>query len=204
MSRIAVAGRMYSGKTSLAQYLVEHHGWYCIGYTDLLKEWLSGFLTGLGVITTVEDICRDKAKYRVILQELGNLLGFNEGFGVHEAIRRWDRDGRPEPVIFDNVRFDGQFEALADLGFVLVELRVPQELRVHCAQGLGISSEDLHRMDMHFSENAFTPEVTVHVGERSIAELAYLFTRMFGENRRRMVKAQQKRREADEVLANAA
>jgi hypothetical protein len=189
MSRVAIAGRMYSGKTTLANELVEHHGWYRIGYNDLLKEWLAEALTNIGVPTKVDDIIANKARYRVILQELGNLVGFNDGFGVEQAIGLWEDRGAPEPVIFDNVRFDAQFRELERFGFVLVELDTPRNERIKRAAELGVDEIALNKVDSHFSEGAYTPEVRIPTYLAGVDELGGLFVRMFGDNKKRIAKA---------------
>lgn len=128
--RIAVCGPSQSGKSTLAKYMVEQHGWYHINYTRRLKEWFAADVSRhLKTPLTVEEIEANKEKYRAALQEYGVHVGFDEGNGVDEVIRDWKRlrEWNTQSVIFDNVRFQSQFDKLKKHGFVLVKLAVVEK-----------------------------------------------------------------------------
>jgi hypothetical protein len=185
--RIALTGPMYSGKTTLAEHMRDNHGWFRIGYNDIIKERLAYELSVLeGRVITVDDIIADKKKYRTALQKLGDALGFNEGNGVLLAMRRWERDRKSynQPVIFDNVRFPGQFERLKEYGFVLVKLEVDTYACRDRATQVGVSTLEFASAVSHFAEAGvgLSPDLFIN-GDRPTAVIADILLRLTGKVR---------------------
>lgn len=155
--RIALHGPMYSGKTTLSRQLVAAHGFVLVNYTDYLKELAARALCHLGQYTSVEQIKADKTRFRSFLQDLGTLLGFDDGAFVEQCLFEqaaivWtgpQEAALPERIVFDNVRTPAQFAILQRFGFHLVRLDIPRELQRHRALELGISGEELVRVTMH-------------------------------------------------------
>ena len=107
MARLALTGGLFSGKTTLADALVERSKFKKIDYTGLLKRAAAMALQACGLEVTVEDILSDKEKYRPLLIELGHVLDFDHCYGIEEIIEQLEDD---ESYVFDNCRFDAQYE----------------------------------------------------------------------------------------------
>ena len=153
--RVAVRGPLYAGKTTMAHAL-EREGFVLINFTDSLKAMAADALCHLGVPTSVADIKADKEHYRPFLQQLGTLVGFDEGRTipafVAEHIQRYGED---RDYVFDNVRFLAQWEALKPFGFTLVQLHLTPMQQEERATTLGISHEALGRAMSHPAEVGF-------------------------------------------------
>lgn len=122
--KIALYGKPCSGKTTFANYLRDTHGFYKMDFTDLIKETVVDMLNFANLDITVEDVHKEKERFRPLLQTVAATLGFDEGYGVDQVIAKWVDAGCPQNVVFDNVRYMKQYERLVPYGFVLVELAV--------------------------------------------------------------------------------
>lgn len=142
MKYVALTGPIYSGKTSLAEEL-EGRGYMRVQFNDLLKSYAARALIKCGVTTHLSDILTNKTKYRAFLQELGELIGFNDQHKyVHEALARWVIAGQP-PCVFDNVRTDEQADTVRSLGFQIVRLDIPIMEQENRALDLGVAPSAL-------------------------------------------------------------
>jgi hypothetical protein len=190
--RIALHGPLYSGKTTLAHQLVNVHGFTLVNYTDYLKNLTAIMFNAIGKPLTVEQIKADKATWRPFLQSLGTRVGFDEGEYVEQCLREqagieyvysdparseWLLDSK---IVFDNVRTQAQLDILRPYGFKLVRLTIPYSLQIERANVLGVSGEELVRVNLHNIEHGLpeqdeeirlSAECTV---ENSIASLLYL------------------------------
>ena len=130
--RFALTGPMYSGKTTLANYLEERYSYININYSRTLKHIACDMLNAvdyqelfhLSDELTVADIEANKPKYRAFLQEIGTICGFDNGGFVDKVCEQLDNYPAANAV-FDNVRYPAQFEKLQKKGFVLVRLVDP-------------------------------------------------------------------------------
>jgi hypothetical protein len=177
--RIALVGASLSGKSTLADYLRDEHGWTKLDYTGLLKEKAAAALTAAGLKTSIPDILSDKKRFRPFLNELGTALGFDTGFGVDVMLSRWAALGSPEPVIWDNVRFEAQAERLRQLGFVLVGLRVDSLELTKRAKDKGISKAEFERQYAWDRDNLPEPEIILD-GEWTVEKNADILQRLAG------------------------
>lgn len=148
MKLVALTGPIYSGKTSLAVEL-EGRGYMRVMFNDLLKAYAATGLSSCGVPTSLHDILTNKAKYRAFLQELGDLIGFNNNpEHVHKALFSWVIAGRP-PCVFDNVRTDEQADVVRSLGFQIVRLDLPSTVQIERAGALGVRWDVLQSQLIH-------------------------------------------------------
>jgi hypothetical protein len=173
MKYVALTGGLYSGKTTLATEL-EKRGYMILSFTDVLKACAATALAPyFGGDYTVEDIKADKANLRTFLQEFGRIIGFdwNPGF-VNLALQPWWQAGLP-PAVFDNVRFDEQFDTLRPYGFDLVRVSVPFEEQKKRAKKAGVYVRQLRKMLAHPAEAglSYTPHLDLD-GTRPVEELA--------------------------------
>ena len=152
MWRIALAGDLYTGKTTLAQTL-EQRGWHLLDHTGLLKELGSIALTAAGFPVTVADIVANKDHYRLFLQELGTAVGWDEGAGIRRLLARWEAQGAPEPVVLESVRTAAQWRILAKAGFGLVRLRIPLTIQEQRAGQRGVTPTRLQAVNQHLAES---------------------------------------------------
>ena len=122
--RVAICGRMASGKSRLADELVGNHGFERVSLARAVK------LMGQRVIETmVEDglLPADVlgTKQRRLLQTIGAV-------GREIDPRLWIRDTLTqteahERVVIDDVRFPNEAEALVEAGFILIRLGFDDE-----------------------------------------------------------------------------
>lgn len=143
--KVALCGDFYAGKSTLACTLGER-GWTVLDHTGLLKRLASDALRFTGKTVSVDELNRDKPRYRSFLKEFGSVIGWDEGFGVERCIDEWTEQGRPVPVVLDNVRNEAQWRPLERLGFTLVRLVVPGHIIEQRARDLGVSRESLREM----------------------------------------------------------
>ena len=140
MKYIALHGPAYSGKTSLAREM-ERRGYMYISFTDLLKTYLVRALAAVDVSLTVQQIHREKEKYRPLLQEFSKVVGWQDDpMRIHEALAPWYEAGRPS-CVFDNVRDLRQAEELLWIGFEIVELTVTPTDQARRAKGQPLALE---------------------------------------------------------------
>ena len=183
--KIALTGPMFAGKTSLADYLEAEHGWTKLNYTDTIKvrlcDALNGMYKGMGSKrrVTVTNIAQHKRTYRKLLQEFGSFLGYDDGFYVDEMLNQWRALGSPEPVIFDNVRFPAQFEALYEEGFVLVGIELSPSTQYERAKAAGVTSAEMEAYQAHAAENGVGAEIWLD-GELPVEENANILNRLAG------------------------
>lgn len=128
--RIALTGPMFSGKTTLANYLQDNHGYVWVNYTDYLKTLAVRALQSIGLSARVEDILTNKPTYRPFLQELGTVVGYDQGSYVLDCLNEACAGyPLPDDVVFDNVRFATQYAKLQPLDFRLVRLAIDPATR---------------------------------------------------------------------------
>jgi hypothetical protein len=141
MKHIALVAPMHSGKTTLANLLVER-GYTRIALADELKEIAASLLNSfiiayrddLPALIRVdrEEIERNKAVYRPFLQWFGSdyVRGYllAESFWLDRFTERLS--ATTQPVVCDDVRFPNEALALKALGFDIIRLIRPEEDRL--------------------------------------------------------------------------
>lgn len=138
MRSIALVGEFCSGKTTLAEHLVEHHGYTRISFAKRLKE------IAASVYSRGDPVAKD-GKYEVsrqyendtilsgrqILQELGQAVkDLDRDFWIRWLAADLEAglygDG---PFVTDDARFPFEAEALRRRDFVIVRLDTPAYVR---------------------------------------------------------------------------
>lgn len=133
---IAIVGRMYAGKTTLATELVNQFGYTRVAMAGPLKQ--------LALLAYGEDIVKDK-DYPVVLRHDGRhttKTGREILQGIGQAIKDVDRDiwlkmfindttrmGR-FPYVVDDVRFDFEANYLREQGWTIVKVDTPDKVRM--------------------------------------------------------------------------
>lgn len=174
---VALSGSPYSGKTTLAREL-ERRGYVLLNFTDLLKTYAVEAVKPFFPELTVEDIAGDKAYWRPFLQAYGAVIGFdtNPHF-VNLSLMDWWKLGANVPAVFDNVRFDEQWEVLQPYGFELFHLSVPWEVQKKRARAAGVDGWTLRRILKHEAENGLSVPAVHLDGTMPVSELADLVER---------------------------
>jgi chloramphenicol 3-O-phosphotransferase len=165
MELIALTGAPCSGKTTVARAL-ESRGYLFIDFCDIIKQIAADALTRIGTPTTVEEIRANKDRYRPFLQDLGELIGFDDDPKyVYHALGYYGFAGCAHKyAVFDNIRTPEQFAVLERLGFHLVRLYVPFETRADRAkEKYGTEPEEFLNQGMHPIEKGtgLDPAVTL-------------------------------------------
>lgn len=154
--RICLTGPAGAGKTTLATYLRDKRFYFLMDYSRILKNLAYDALRAAGVPLRYEDLQnpQTKERYRPFLQELGHLSGFDEGEHVQDTIDDFWRAGTPDLAVFDNARFDKQYELLRRHGFHLVRFIdtanvIPNRITMNGAnhdaeRGLSVFAGEIH------------------------------------------------------------
>lgn len=137
---IAIVGKMYAGKTTLAKALVEHHGYTRVAMAGPLKQ--------LALLAYGEDVVKDK-EYATIDLETGEAV-FKSGRailqGIGQSIKTVDRDiwlkifindtaqMAREPYVVDDVRFGFEADYLRSQGWGIVKVHTEEWVRMRRAK----------------------------------------------------------------------
>lgn len=147
MTNIALVGKLHAGKTTIANALVESHGYTRIALADavkddaaeLLNHWLNRNEVPEPSLITRAWIEANKAKVRPLLQWLGT------EWGRETISRTWwinqfllSMQFAKGPVVCDDCRFLDETEALRRAGFVIVRINRPDHERFESAGNQGI------------------------------------------------------------------
>lgn len=109
--RIALSGKMRSGKDTVARHLVEVHGFEKFAFSDRLKE-VAASLFG----------ARETGKNRALLQELGwRMCQVDRAVWVKNVI---DRIPLTLDVVVSDLRFPIEYYALRGLDFCMVRVSI--------------------------------------------------------------------------------
>ena len=150
--RLALHGGLFSGKTTLADYLRDEHGWHYVSYTDMLKAFASQALDAVGLEVSVQQMKLEKEKYRQFIIELGHVIDFDNGYGLDELCYLLEQHVPNEHIIFDNVRFEAQFDILARNGFRLLRVVTPVQERRRRARAFGLTDAEFTKRMKDSSE----------------------------------------------------
>lgn len=136
---IAIVGKMYAGKTTLAEAFVKNHGYH--------KVAMAGPLKMIAKLAYGEVVEKDK-EYPVVSLEDGS-MGFRSGRqilqGIGQALKVVDRDiwlkifindtndMDNSPYVVDDVRFEFEADYLRGEGWTIVKVDTPEPARVHRA-----------------------------------------------------------------------
>ncbi|MFH1055873.1 MAG: AAA family ATPase [Candidatus Altiarchaeota archaeon] len=141
---IGLIGRIASGKSIVADYLVrEKHASY-YRFSDVLRDLL---------------LRLHKPNTRANLQELGLALRRVFGDGIlAEALKVDIEAEEAELIIVDGIRYEDEFRMVKEIGGILVYITAPQEMRYQrvvnrASRGeAGISIEDFKRNEARQTE----------------------------------------------------
>ncbi len=171
---LALHGRMFSGKSTVARLLDEQHGYLWANYTDYGKTLAARALTALlGREVTQGEVIRRKNELRPFIIEALRVYGFDEGNGIDTLLKQLDIV--PDmPIAFDNVRYDRQYKKLRPYGFRLVRLVISDAEQERRAAKAGMPREKLLALRQEPSEQPlpyYVDEVFVPVDGKTPTEV---------------------------------
>lgn len=149
---IVLIGEMGAGKDFIAEILSRRFGYYRLAFADALKEDIADLMD-----TTVEDVNKNKAIYRRILQEYGQLRRvFDEDYWVKRVISTIEEYQQSNirnkrSFVVTDCRHENEDLALAAIGSVFIRIDVPEvvrDARITKRDGAPPTPE----MKAHFSE----------------------------------------------------
>jgi hypothetical protein len=169
--KVALTGKLYSGKTTIAKLLEGLHGYTLVNFSDYLKGLA---LNSLSVVDeryqgmTIREMNRDKQKYRPFLQEFGTLIGFDaEAMYIGRVLSLVDS----ENVVFDNVRTQAQADLLTNLGYKIIKLNLTDSEQSDRAYHMGTNVDEMFQQQGHDIENRSPgPVYRVYQAGRNSAE----------------------------------
>lgn len=138
MRSVAIVGEFCSGKTTLADYLVEHHGYTRVSFAKRLKEVAAAVYNGgEPIIKHLNYEVKQAEGYvqlsgRSVLQQLGqSVKALDDHFWIRWLLSDIDSgeygDG---PYVSDDTRFPYESDALRSRGFLIVRLSTPTHVRM--------------------------------------------------------------------------
>ena len=137
--KIALIGKMCSGKTTLSELLCKEYNMKRYSFADKLKE-------------IAKDLFFMEKKDRKLLQDIGDKMKEIKSdvwiqYLVHNIK---DKDN----IVIDDVRFENEFKALEELGFIMIKINVDPKVqweRLKQKYGEEEAKEHKKRMN-HISE----------------------------------------------------
>ncbi|MBR8661149.1 AAA family ATPase [Brevibacillus sp. NL20B1] len=165
--KIALCGRMRSGKDSVAAYLIEKHGFVRFAFADELKRICRELFP---------DRFADGSKPRTLLQGVGVAMReFDPDVWVNACMRHIQdtRDYLVSPinVVITDLRFPNEYERLRAEGFVIIRVNASLETRIQrmIDAGDAFTAADLeHETERHIDTFAVDYEID---NNGSLAEL---------------------------------
>lgn len=149
--RFALHGPMFSGKSTLARDLRDLCEFTYINYTDYGKAQVAKALSALlGRYVDAEEVIARKNEWRDFIIQSLRIYGFDEANGVDDLLALYA--GTPANIVFDNVRYLSQYEALKPYGFTLVRLQVSPQEQADRASRAGMRMSQLVRLREESSE----------------------------------------------------
>ena len=151
--KIAISGKICSGKSTLANILKKKYGGDIISFADKIKE-IAIELFGM------------KLKDRKLLIDIGTKMKeINENVWINYCI---NKSRQLENIFIDDLRFSNEWVKLKDEGFILIRLNITREEQIkrikktypetweNHIKKFNDSSEielDNHKFDYVFNEN---------------------------------------------------
>jgi dephospho-CoA kinase len=118
--KIAIAGKMGSGKSLLAKQFIEKYNFKHVSFAYGVKK------VAMDVFGLNEEEAFGEKKDRVLLQKIGNTMRqVDDMVWIKLALRESNVDN----VVIDDVRYKNEYQALKDAGFIMVKVMAPESTR---------------------------------------------------------------------------
>lgn len=142
---VAITGGLFTGKTTLAEYLRDEHGFKYISYTDMLKTFAQEALHAVGLDVSIAEMKANKEKYRAFIIALGHLIDFDNGYGLEELADTIRAHAPHDNIVLDNVRFEAQMDILERHGFRMLRVVTPIQERRRRARAVGLGLAEFNK-----------------------------------------------------------
>tara|TARA_B100001250_G_C19346619_1_gene591450 strand:- start:30 stop:548 length:519 start_codon:yes stop_codon:yes gene_type:complete len=117
--KIAIVGKMCSGKTTLTNFLIKNFA--IKKHIELRKISFADKIYELAY-----DLFNMTTKDRKLLQAIGtNMREIDKNVWVNYTINKYS-----ENVIIDDCRYENEISALKDAGYILIKLNISKELQI--------------------------------------------------------------------------
>lgn len=128
--KIGLSGRAGCGKSTIADYLIQHYGFRRYAFATKLKEICNEMFP--------EILALPKVKHRWLLQKVGT--DWFRSVDSDVWVKYLIRNVSGENIIVDDMRFKNEADALREAGFLVVRVERDAELR----GAWGYNVEDVH------------------------------------------------------------
>src|SRR5690625_1725156 len=175
--RIALTGRMRSGKSTAATHLCSEYNFREVAFGDELKRYADGLLSGsnaypdeyidTGEVCPIDgDPIIKKRKNRRLYQDFGQLMRqLDEDVWIRHAAKMiavWENSRNVDGVVVPDLRQPNEYEWARANSFVIIRINAPDELRIERARAVGDDFDiaDLtHETERHVDTFAVDYEV---------------------------------------------
>ncbi len=147
--KIALNGSPLSGKTTLAEYLRTEQGFMVAEHSrTLVGLYVDSWNTrGDRHVLTVEEVYAHKEVHRQSLQQFGDERGFNGGPNtakfIKHTLKEWLRYKPERDVVYAETRGEAQSAVLREMGFIIVQLFITEDVRRVRALERGVDYEQI-------------------------------------------------------------
>jgi dephospho-CoA kinase len=170
--RIAVCGLMHSGKSTIADQLVRS-GYKRQAFAAPVKEFAATAVNNIyfdkarvlgaepWALLSADDLNKDKEKYRVLFQWIGNFARetFGDDFWVKLYAATYADDAGSR-VVVDDLRYVNEAEFLRSRGYQIIRVERPEPARIESIQaayeknhGRRLKKKELKALGRHGSES---------------------------------------------------
>lgn len=159
--RIAIAGKLRSGKSAAARYLAEEYGFERVSFGAELKRF-AGEIFGAS-----------EAKPRRLYQHFGQAMReIDENVWIRHVEKRIESLGRAKGIVIDDLRQPNEYRWARANGFFIVSIAASEDTRLARAKAAGddFSIEDL-RHDTEIHVDSFTVDFEIWNDGDDLAEL---------------------------------
>jgi dephospho-CoA kinase len=154
--RIALSGKIASGKTALAHYVVETYGFTQLSLAFRLKQLAT-------------ELFQQQGKNRALLQALGERMRqIDEHVWIRYVVKQIPPD---KNVIISDVRYKNEADTLRELGFKLIRLVITPEEQERRIQKLypNLARELLsHVSEIELDSYAFDYVLDADLGQKEL------------------------------------
>lgn len=165
--KIALCGRMRSGKDTVAEYLVANYGFKRFAFGDSIREVCHQLYP---------EQFEDGAKPRALLQGVGqSLRTFDEDVWVKRVLRlieMYHAQIRQPNVVISDLRQPNEYAALKRKDFVIIRVNASDELRVKRMESAG---DAYNPADLAHKTESYVDKFRVHYDVYNTADLSFLF-----------------------------
>uniref|UniRef100_A0A6C0JEY2 Uncharacterized protein n=1 Tax=viral metagenome TaxID=1070528 RepID=A0A6C0JEY2_9ZZZZ len=112
--KIAIIGKLCSGKSTCAKYLIDKYDYTCLSFGEPVKRY-------------AKEIFGLETKNRVIIQDFAQKIKeIDNDVWIKYLIRKLD-NLQTDKIVIDDLRFPNEYNALKNKGFIFIKLIISEE-----------------------------------------------------------------------------